>query len=230
MDDEGGGGERPDATRCSAPARSGCVRRPSCAWSGWSIPRWSRRVVPSYSVRKTPRSWSSGTTVSANSSRPPGVRCGTRMNPSLASACTNASMVRATVAGEPTKLCRLPVWMTRSRMDQSCAAASSRHSRATASRSWYSRTWARPRTRCSSPVSGSMSGSGPSGSYEDRSRFQTNSRCRRAVAPLTWRRRTSRARSSASASVSPSTKVAAGRMSNWSWRRPYLARRDLTSV
>ena len=35
-------------------------------------PRWSRSVVPSYSVRNTPRSWSSGTTLSTKSSRPPG--------------------------------------------------------------------------------------------------------------------------------------------------------------
>jgi hypothetical protein len=45
-------------------------------------------------------------------------------------------------------------------------------------------------------------------------RFQTNSRCLMAVAPLTCWRRTSLASSSASASVSASAKEAAGRMSN----------------
>ena len=47
--------------------------------------RWSRRVWPAYSVRNAPRSCSSGTTRSTNSSRPCGVRCGTRMKPSQAS-------------------------------------------------------------------------------------------------------------------------------------------------
>ncbi len=48
--------------------------------------RWSRRVWPAYSVRNAPRSCSNGTTWSTNSSRPCGVRCGTRMKPSQASA------------------------------------------------------------------------------------------------------------------------------------------------
>ena len=50
-------------------------------------PRCSRRVVPSYSVRRAPRSCSRGTTSSTNSSRGPG--CGTRMKPSHASDCTS---------------------------------------------------------------------------------------------------------------------------------------------
>ena len=37
-------------------------------------PKFSRRVAPSYSVRKTPRSCNNGTTRSANSSNPPGVK------------------------------------------------------------------------------------------------------------------------------------------------------------
>src|ERR1700691_1847838 len=41
-------------------------------------PRWSRSVGPSYSRRKRPASWRIGTTVSANSSSPPGVTWGTR--------------------------------------------------------------------------------------------------------------------------------------------------------
>src|ERR1700722_4442598 len=74
--------------------------RPAAAPSG-ARPRCSRSVLPSYSVRNTPRSCSSGTTVSANSSSPPGVMCGTRMKPSLASAWTSVSICPAIVAGEP---------------------------------------------------------------------------------------------------------------------------------
>jgi hypothetical protein len=48
----------------------------------------------------------SGTTVPANSSSPPGVMCGTRMNPSLASAWTSVLICPATVAGEPVNVWR----------------------------------------------------------------------------------------------------------------------------
>lgn len=79
------GPPRPDLRpfRAGRPPVRGAQRRP-----GTGRPRWSRRVVPVYSVRNTPRSWSRGTTWSTKSSRPPGVRCGTRMKPSAASFCT----------------------------------------------------------------------------------------------------------------------------------------------
>ena len=51
-----------------------------------------------------------------------------------------------------------------------------------------------------------------------------------AVCGDTWARRTSRAMSAASASVSPSTNVAAGRISSSPRARPYLASRPLTSA
>ena len=121
-------------------------------------------MVPAYSDRNTPRSWSSGTTVSANSSSPPGVMCGTRMNPSLASACTKSLIVAATVAGEPMNDCRPVTSMISSRSDRRSAAAFSRHCRAVATGSRCMRTLARPRAMVFSPGSGSISGSGPSGS------------------------------------------------------------------
>ena len=121
-------------------------------------------MLPSYSVRKTPRSCSSGTTLSANSPSPSGVMCGTRMNPSLASAWTYSSMVAATVSGVPMKFCRPVTSMITSRSERPLAAASSRHCCAVAIGSVYIRTLARPRAMVFSPTTGSIAGSGPSGS------------------------------------------------------------------
>src|SRR5690606_35211015 len=119
------------------------ARAPSVTVCGSRRPRWPRRVVLSYSVRKLPRSCSSGTTLSTNSSRPPGVRCGTRMNPSLASVCTYRSISSATCCGVPMNCWRAVTSMMSSRMLRFSASAFSFHCRATASGSLAWRT--RPR-------------------------------------------------------------------------------------
>ncbi len=66
--------------RCRPRSRSSCGGAYSAAlavavkkrFSGRGRPRFSRNVVPSYSVRKSPRRCSSGTTLSTKSSSPPG--------------------------------------------------------------------------------------------------------------------------------------------------------------
>ena len=78
--------------------------------------------------------------------------------------------------------------------------------------------------------SGSISGSGPSGSYEERSRPQTCSRARIAFCGEICWRRISAARSWASASLSPRTKVTPGMIFRSSGCRPYFASRALTSA
>ena len=83
--------------------------------------------------------------------------------------------------------CRPDTSIIRSRIDRFLAAARSRHARAVASRSSCIR--ARPWMIDVDDTSGSMSGSGPSASYAERSRFQTCSISRIAVCGLTcWRR------------------------------------------
>ena len=79
--------------------------------------------------------------------------------------------------------------------------------------------WPGPGRWCSRRRSGRSSGSGPSGSWSDRSRFQSCSRnliavCAADLLPADLVGQSPRA----SASVSPSTNVAAGRISSWSWR------------
>ncbi|CAM5431152.1 hypothetical protein SCALM49S_04176 [Streptomyces californicus] len=91
-------------------------------------------------------------------------------------------MASATVCGLPTKVWRPPTSMTSSRMERFRSSASSRHCRAVSARSLRKtecpfRKWA--------SSSGSMPGSGPSGSYADRSRPQTASRWAIAVCGLT---------------------------------------------
>ena len=86
------------------------------------------------------------------------------MNPSLASAWTKLLIVSATVAGVPTNDCRPVTSTISSRIDSFCASAFARHCAAVASGSRYIRTLARPRAMVFSPGSGSISGSGPSGS------------------------------------------------------------------
>ena len=74
----------------------------------------------------------------------------------------------------------------RSRIDRSSAVASARHSSAVAWRRPVKlRAGIEPGAIVLSPSIGSMSGSGPSGSYSDRSRFQSCSRKTMAVGPLT---------------------------------------------
>ena len=84
----------------SAPGRGSTgvrsrATRPSCRRRGEAGPDPACQPQVSAQGRRsrircaaTPRSCSSGTTVSTNSSSPPGVRCGTRMKPSQASVCT----------------------------------------------------------------------------------------------------------------------------------------------
>ena len=86
------------------------------------------------------------------------------MKPSLASAWTRVLIAPATVAGAPTNVCRPVTSMISSRIERFPASARARHCAATASGSRYIRTLARPRAMVFSPGSGSMSGSGPSGS------------------------------------------------------------------
>ena len=87
------------------------------------------------------------------------------------------------------KDCRPVTSMISSRVLSRLASAISRHSRAVASGSRYMRTLARPRATVCSPTSGSTAGSGPSGSWSDRSRFHSCSSSLIAVCPLTcwWR-------------------------------------------
>ena len=73
-------------------------------------------------------------------------------------------MAPAMVAGEPTNVWRPVTSMISSRIDSFSAVALARHCAAVASGSRYIRTLARPRAIVCSPGSGSMSGSGPSGS------------------------------------------------------------------
>ena len=121
--------------------------------------------------------------------------------------------------------------MTTSRADRWPASARARHSPASATGSLANcRTLARPLETRVSLTTGSKSGSGPSTSKSGSSRFHSCSMKRSAVCGETWARRTSRAISAASASVSPSTKVAAGRISSSSRVRPNLASRPLTSA
>ena len=108
------------------------------------------------------------------------------------------------------KFCRPVTSMMSSRVVRFSASALARHSLAVAIGSRCIRTLARPRAMVFSPTIGSTVGSGPSGSWSDRSRFQSCSRNLIAVCGDTCARRTSWAMSAASASVSPSTNVAAG--------------------
>ena len=109
-------------------------------------------------------------------------------------------------------------------------SANARQRAATSRGSSWIRTLARPFATVFSPGSGSMLGSGPSGSWSCRSRFQSCSRNLIAVCPLTCASLISCASSAASASVSPTTNVAAGRISRSSGVRPCAARRPLTSA
>ena len=108
--------------------------------------------------------------------------------------------------------------MIRSRMLSPLASARARYSAAVFIGSACMR--ARPWMIDVELTSGSMSGSGPSASYADRSRFQTCSRSRIAVCGLTCWRRMWWAFSAASAAVSPSTYVAAGMIFSSSRERP----------
>ena len=89
-------------------ARAQPTRRTSSATSvGSGSPRCGAAWRPSYSVRNEPRSWSSGTTWSTNSSRPCGVRCGTRMKPSARVAPARSGRSRsATCVGRADERCR----------------------------------------------------------------------------------------------------------------------------
>ena len=74
------------------------------------------------------------------------------------------------------KFCRPVTSMISSRLVSFSASARARHSLAVASGSRYIRTLARPRAMVFSPTTGSTVGSGPSGSWSDRSRFHSCSR------------------------------------------------------
>src|SRR5829696_8979403 len=117
------GGHRHQVEDGQGDRRAAHDRPPRPGPSG-ARPRWSRRVVPSYSSRKAPRSCSKGTTSSAKRSSPPGVTWGTRMNPSQTRSSTKRSIFSATVRAEPTKDCRALVSIMSWRMDRCFSAAS----------------------------------------------------------------------------------------------------------
>ena len=102
------------------------------------------------------------------------------MNPSQTRSSTKRSILSAMVRAEPTKDCRALTSIMSWRMDRCFSAASSRHVAAVPSGSLFIRTDARPGAMVS-PTAGSTSGRGPSGSYDDRSRFQTCSSSLMAV-------------------------------------------------
>ena len=137
----------------------------------------------------------------------------------------------ATVSAEPMNDCRPVTSMTTSRADRFPASARARHSAASATGSLANcRTLARPLEIRLSLTTGSKAGRGPSTSKPDSSVFHSCSMNISAVCGETWARRTSRAISAASASVSPSTNVAAGRISSSPRLRPNLGSRPLTSA
>jgi hypothetical protein len=71
-------------------------------FSGRGSPRFSRSVSPSYSRRKMPRRYSSGTMRSTKSSRPPGTYGNMMLNPSQPSLISHSSIWSAIIAGVPT--------------------------------------------------------------------------------------------------------------------------------
>jgi hypothetical protein len=140
-------------------------------------------------------------------------------------------IVVATVSAEPTNDCRPVTSMTTSRADRFPASARARHSAASATGSLANcRTLARPWEIRVSLTTGSKEGRGPSTSKPDNSVFHSCSMNISAVCGETWARRTSRAISAASASVSPSTNVAAGRISSSPRVRPNRGSRPFTSA
>ena len=194
-------------------------------------PRCSRSVVPVYSVRKLPRSCSSGTTVSAKSSRPPGVMWGTRTNPSQrvglhelvhggGDGGRGADEVLP-AGGLDDDLAQRQLLRLRERaplVRDGDGVAVHPH----AGPALGDGVLADQRV--------DSAGSGPSGSRSDRSRFHSCSANLIAVWPLTCWLRIWWAFSCASASVSPSTNVVAGMIFSSSWLRPYRASRPLTSA
>src|SRR5690606_4928360 len=92
---------------------------------GCGKPRWSRKVLPAYSWRKTPRLRSSGTTSSTNTSTPEGNMSGMMLKPSAAPARNHCSRLSATCSGVPT----ISRWPTRMRRDSSRTLIFSRRAR-----------------------------------------------------------------------------------------------------
>ena len=101
------GGVPADTT--TAIAGAGRVRRQShqprrsaaYLFTGFLRPRFSRRVLPSYSVRNSPRRWSSGVIISTKSSHPPGKCVGVMLKPSQASFSNQSCMTSTISVGVP---------------------------------------------------------------------------------------------------------------------------------
>ncbi len=122
--------------------------------------------------------------------------------------------------------CRVVVSMTVPRSESPLASASARQRAAIAKGSpCRTRPWVIPESG-----TGSNAGSGPSGSYAERSVPQTCSAARIAFCGETCCRRISYASSCASASVSPVTTVTPGMILRLSGSLPYAASRALTSA
>ncbi|MNE35996.1 hypothetical protein D3C80_1297870 [compost metagenome] len=119
------------------------------------MPRWSRNVEPSYSLRNRPRSCKSGTTSRLNSSNPPGKKGGMTLKPSAAPFSNHSCMRSATSLAVP-----MTIWWPRP------AATRSASSRIVSFSRRASSVKSSARLRNWSEIG--RSGSGPSRSYSVR--------------------------------------------------------------
>ena len=148
-----------------------------------SSPRWSRSVVPSYSVRNTPRSCSSGTTLVDERVQPAG-RDVRDEDEAVAGVGLHevVDRPRRRSPGEPMKICRPVTSMISSRMRQffGLGELPPLAGRWPAGRGASAR-WPGPGRWCSRRRPGRCRAAGRPGRSADRSRFQTCSRSLIAV-------------------------------------------------